>query len=79
LLIYKHCRPFKSTEDFLRVYKKEGVPFFHQINPLCKPVLSHMDRDLSNIVLHANLDAIGDVIDWERAAFFPDGERSIRI
>lgn len=36
-----------------------------------------MDWDLSNIVLHPNLDAVAGVIDWERAAFFPEGGGSI--
>lgn len=36
-----------------------------------------MDWDLSNIVLYLNMDAVAGVIDWERAAFFPEGGRSI--
>lgn len=32
--------------------------------------LFFMDWNLSNIVLHLNLDAVAGVIDWERAAFF---------
>ncbi|EEH10684.1 predicted protein [Histoplasma capsulatum G186AR] len=72
-----HRGPFESTKAFLRAYEDEHVPFIHQINPLSKPVLSHLDWDLSNIVLHPNLDAVAGVIDWERAAFFPEGGRSI--
>lgn len=72
-----HRGPFESTKDFLRSYKDEDVPLIHQINPFSLPVLSHMDWDLSNIVLHPNLDAVAGVIDWERAAFFPEGGRSI--
>lgn len=72
-----HRGPFRSTGDFLRSYQHEDVPFIHQINPSSLPVLSHMDWDLSNIVLHPNMDAVAGVIDWERAAFFPEGGRSI--
>ncbi|KAJ5805146.1 hypothetical protein N7474_011033 [Penicillium riverlandense] len=72
-----HRGPFQSTGDFLRSYKEEDAHLIHQINPLSKAVLSHMDWDLSNIVLHPNMDAVPGVIDWERAAFFPEGGRSI--
>lgn len=72
-----HRGPFESTEAFLGAYKNEDVPFIHQINPFSNPVLSHMDWDLSNIVLHPNLDSVAGVIDWERAAFFPEGGKSI--
>ena len=72
-----HRGPFNSTSDFLRSYKDEDVPLNHETNPLSLPVLSHMDWDLSNIVLHPNLDAVAGVIDWERAAFFPEGGKSI--
>lgn len=72
-----HQGPWESTHEFLQSYKHEDVPFIHQINPLSKPVLSHMDWDLSNIVLHPNMDAVAAVIDWERAAFFPEGGRSV--
>lgn len=47
-----HRGPFNSTEDFLQSYKDKDLPLIHQINPLSPPVLSHMDWDLSNIVLH---------------------------
>lgn len=72
-----HRGPFDSTEHFLTRYKDEDLPYIHQINKNSKPVFSHMDWDLSNIVLHPNLDAVAGVIDWERAAFFPEGGRSI--
>lgn len=72
-----HRGPFVSTKDFLRSYEQDNVPLIHQINPFSLPVLSHMDWDLSNIVLHPNLDAVAGVIDWERAAFFPESGRSI--
>jgi len=71
-----HRGPFKSTDDFLRAYKDEDVALIYETNPLSLPVLSHMDWDLSNIVLHPNLDAVAGVIDWERAAFFPEGGKS---
>lgn len=45
------------------------VPLIHQISPSSLPVMSHMDWDLSNIVLHPNLDGVAGVIDWERAGF----------
>lgn len=73
-----HRGPFESTEAFLRVYEKVRVPFVQQIHTLSKPVLSHMDWDLSNIVLYPNLDAVAGVIDWERAAFFPECGKSIQ-
>lgn len=38
-----------------------------------------MDWDLSNIILHPNLDAVAGVIDWERVAFFPEGGKSIHL
>ncbi|KAJ5573593.1 uncharacterized protein N7459_008020 [Penicillium hispanicum] len=69
--------PFESTKDFLRSYQAQDIPFLHQINPTSLPVLSHMDWDLSNIVLHPNLDAVAGVIDWERAAFSPEGGGSL--
>lgn len=72
-----HCGLFESTKDFLRSYEHEDVPFIQQINPSSLQVLSHMDWDLSSIVLHPNMDAVAGVIDWERAAFFPEGGRSI--
>ncbi|RDW87050.1 uncharacterized protein DSM5745_03692 [Aspergillus mulundensis] len=72
-----HRGPFDSTQDFLSAYKDNDVPFVHEINATCLPVFSHMDWDLSNIVLHPNLDAVAGVIDWERAAFFPEGGRAI--
>lgn len=36
-----------------------------------------MDRNLSNIVLRPNMDVVAGVIDWEMAAFFPEGGKSI--
>lgn len=72
-----HRGPFESTKEFLRSYESEDTSLIHQINPSSLPVLSHMDWDLSNIVLHPNMDAVAGVIDWERAAFFPEGGRSI--
>jgi hypothetical protein len=72
-----HRGPFISTKDFLHSYEHEDTPLIHQINHSSLPVLSHMDWDLSNIVLHPNMDAVAGVIDWERAAFFPEGGRSI--
>ncbi|KAL4907769.1 hypothetical protein BDW74DRAFT_175551 [Aspergillus multicolor] len=72
-----HRGPFNSTRPFLSAYKDDDVPFMHEISPASPPVLSHMDWDLSNIVLHPNLDSIAGVIDWERAAFFPEGGRAI--
>ncbi|QRD94359.1 hypothetical protein F9C07_11926 [Aspergillus flavus] len=36
-----------------------------------------MDRNLSNIVLHPNMDVVAGVIDWEMTAFFPEGGKSI--
>lgn len=72
------CRgPFDSTESFLKAYEKEDVHFIHQINCLSTPVFSHLDWDLSNIVLHPNFDAVAGVIDWERASLFPEGGKSI--
>lgn len=72
-----HRGPFNSTRAFLNAYEMKNLRLIHQINPQSKPVLSHMDWDLSNIVLHPNLDAVVGVIDWERAAFFPEGGRSV--
>lgn len=51
------------------------MPLIHQIDSFSLPVLSHMDWDLSNVVLHLNLDGVAGVIDWERTAFFPRGWR----
>lgn len=59
--------PFKSTADFL----------IHQVSLSSLPVLSHIDWDLSNAVLHPNLDGVAGVIDWERAALSPEGGGSI--
>lgn len=69
--------PFKSTADFLHTYKDVDAPLIHQISPFSSPVLSHMDWDLSNIVLHPDLDGVAGVIYWERAAFFPEGGGSV--
>jgi hypothetical protein len=69
--------PFKSTADFLGAYADCDVPLIHEITHDSEPVFSHMDWDLSNIILYPNLDAVMGVIDWERACFFPEGGRAI--
>ncbi len=51
--------------------------FIDEISPESIPVFSHMDWDLSNIVLSPNMDAVVEVMDWERACFFPEEGRSI--
>lgn len=53
------------------------VPLIHHINPLSLPVLPHMDWDLSNVVLHPNMDGVAGIIGWERAAFFPESGGSV--
>lgn len=68
---------FKSTADILHSYKDVDAPFIRQISPSSSPVLSHMDWELSNIVLQPNLDGVAGVIDWERAAFFPESGGSV--
>lgn len=80
----KQCQPenfpvlsFESTQDFLWSFRDENTPLIHLITPHSKPVLSHLDWDLSNIILHPNLDAVASVIDRERAAFFPDVALSV--
>jgi hypothetical protein len=72
-----HRGPFGSTASFLKAYENENVPFIHRINSRSKPVFSHLDWDLSNVVLHPNLDAVAGVVDWELASFFPEGGKSI--
>ena len=72
-----HRGPFGSTQSFLSAYASDDVPYFHQISPKSAAVFSHMDWDLSNLILYPNLDAVAGVIDWERACFFPEGGRSI--
>ncbi|CAG9954271.1 unnamed protein product [Clonostachys rosea f. rosea IK726] len=67
--------PFKSTKDFTKAYADHSV--LGAISSESKPVFSHMDLDLSNLILHPNLDSVAGVIDWERACFFPEGGRSI--
>jgi hypothetical protein len=71
--------PFDCTKDFLKAYENAEPSYIHQINPHSKPIFSHMDWDLLNIVLYPNLDAVAGVIDWERAAYryFPEGGKSI--
>jgi hypothetical protein len=72
-----HRGPFESTADFLDTYADCDLPSIHEILPSSRPVFSHMDWDLSNLILYPNLDAVMGVIDWERACFFPEGGRSI--
>lgn len=60
---------------FLRVYQDETITLIYATSPSSKLVLSHMDGDLSNVVLYPNLDAVAGVIDW--AAFCPQGRRNI--
>lgn len=75
-----HQGPFESTRRFLEAYGGEQAdvhPLLREINPNSVPVFSHLDWDLSNIILHPNMDSIAAVIDWERAAFFPEAGKSI--
>lgn len=72
-----HPGPFDSTSSFLQAYADENQPLLHQIPPGSLPVFSHLDWDLSNVVLSPNYDSVVGVIDWERACFFPEGGRSI--
>ncbi|KAI0465590.1 hypothetical protein F4859DRAFT_500385 [Xylaria cf. heliscus] len=67
--------PFTSTEEFVTAYANHEV--LSTIPLDCKPVFSHLDWDLSNLILHPNLDGVAGVIDWERACFFPEGGRTI--
>ncbi|KAI9886826.1 MAG: hypothetical protein M1823_001399, partial [Watsoniomyces obsoletus] len=67
-----HRGPFDSTKSFLEAYADEKMEYIHQIPPESIPVFSHLDWDLSNIVLYPNMDAVVGVIDWERACFFPE-------
>jgi len=67
--------PFESTKEFVTAYSNHDVL---GVIPLdSKPVFSHLDWDLSNLILHPNLDGVAGVIDWERACFFPEAGRSI--
>jgi hypothetical protein len=71
--------PFDSTRSLVETYAKpENVRTpIAEIPTDCQPVFSHMDWDLSNIILYPNLDAVKGVIDWERACYFPEGGKSI--
>ncbi|KAF8542046.1 hypothetical protein BDD12DRAFT_916387 [Trichophaea hybrida] len=64
----QHVGPFPSTTSFLEYNKHlEGL-----IDPSSQPVFSHLDWDLSNLILAPNGDAVVGVVDWERAAWFPE-------
>ncbi|XDG07723.1 hypothetical protein ABKA04_007338 [Annulohypoxylon sp. FPYF3050] len=67
--------PFTSTRKFVTTYASHDV--LSTIPLDCQPVFSHLDWDLSNLILYPNLDGVAGVIDWERACFFPEGGRSI--
>ncbi|KAI0897406.1 hypothetical protein F4806DRAFT_399650 [Annulohypoxylon nitens] len=67
--------PFTSTKKFVTAYANHDV--LGTIPLDCQPVFSHLDWDLSNLIIHPNLDGVAGVIDWERACFFPEGGRSI--
>ncbi|KAI4861175.1 hypothetical protein F4820DRAFT_461143 [Hypoxylon rubiginosum] len=67
--------PFTSTKEFVTAYSDHDV--LGTIPLGCQPVFSHLDWDLSNLILYPNLDGAPGVIDWERACFFPEGGRSL--
>lgn len=67
--------PFTSTKELVTTYANHEI--LGEIPHDCKPVFSHLDWDLSNIILYPNLDSVAGVIDWERACFFPEGGRSV--
>lgn len=75
--LHHHRGPFDSTKSFLKAYPGAEFPLIDEIAADSVPVFSHMDWDLSNIVLYPNMDAVVGVIDWERACYFPEGGRSI--
>ncbi|CCX32068.1 Similar to predicted protein [Ajellomyces capsulatus NAm1]; acc. no. XP_001540415 [Pyronema omphalodes CBS 100304] len=65
--------PFTSVQSLLA-----GNPHLEgEIHPYSRPVFSHMDWDMSNIILAPNLDYIIGVVDFERAAWFPEGGKAL--
>lgn len=40
-------------------------------------MFSHLDWDLSNLILAPNGDAVVGVVDWERAAWFPEAGKAM--
>ncbi|KAI5780523.1 hypothetical protein EDC01DRAFT_730723 [Geopyxis carbonaria] len=67
--------PFPSTATFMAA--NSGKPGIDEINPLSIPVFSHLDWDLSNIILAPNMDTVVGVVDWERACWFPEAGKSM--
>ncbi|KAI5855640.1 hypothetical protein BZA05DRAFT_369131 [Tricharina praecox] len=69
----QHCGPFPSTSSLL-LHNPHLSPL---VSASALPVFAHMDWDLSNIIIAENGDAVVGVVDWERAAWFPDAGRAM--
>ena len=77
---FLHSDPFDSTNDLLHAYKYSGEnikPFVQQIKKESKPVFSHFDLSLRHLILHPDLSSAVEIVNWEKACFFPEAGRAL--